>query len=473
MDDEYDSGAAAIQPATVAIDRFSDGLGRYLDELSLPSADLLALPAERLKVFRNLPELVGELSEQQRSDAMYLSKFVAACGAGLFDAALNFVWDEVVMRLRTRVARFDLAYFFDTAVKDAQQRLSYNTEEDLRALSDSALIQGALKCGMVSSIAYKHLDYIRDMRNWASAAHPNNTQLTGLQLISWCETCVREVILAEPVGEVLEVGRLLRNLREQTLTNSDVPAVTASIRRLPGDLVSALLRSVVGHYCDPGQDIRAINNIKLVATSIWACASESAKGEVGLKYANFSANADVQRKQALHEFLDLVGGLGYLPESDLALEIAARVSELESAHDGFDNFYNEPPRVRALRKYISDSGLVPPQVNDEYVRVIVRCRVGRRQGVSNAAVPVYDELIDRFGDKQIRAFIGTLSKTEVTSRLDDTGCSARFRGIVDKLKPRIVDQPTKRVLDAINLASNAQLTTIWNDSRFQRLVAAL
>jgi hypothetical protein len=473
MDDYRERDTTIIQPATVAIDQFSNGLDAYLDELRLPSADLLAQPAERLKVLRNLPDLVGQLSGPQRSEAMYLSKFVAACGACLFDAALNFIWDEVVMRLRARVARFDLAYFFDTAIKDPQQRLSYNTEEDLRALSDATLIQGALRCGMISALAYKHLDYIRDMRNWASAAHPNHAQLTGLQLIAWCETCVREVILVEPEGEVLEVGRLLRNLREQTLTIADVPAVTASIRRLPTDLVAALLRSVVGHYCDPKQDVRALNNIRLVAATIWVCASESAKGEVGLKYANFSANADVQRKQAVHGFLDVVGGLGYLPESDLALEIATRVVELENAHDALDNFYNEPPKVRELRKYITDAGLVPSQVNDEYVRVIVRCSVGRRQGVSNAAVPVYDELIDRFGDKQIRAFVVTLSKPEIAGRLDNIGCAERFRGIVRKLKPRIVDQPTIRVYDAMLNATNDQLPTIWNDSRFQRLVASI
>jgi hypothetical protein len=52
--------------------------------------------------------------------------------------------------------------------------------------------------------------------------------------------------------------------------------------------------------------------------------------------------------------------------------------------------------------------------------VIVRCRVGRRQGVSSAAVPFYDELVDRFGDQQVRVFAEILSKPEVAGRLDDT-----------------------------------------------------
>lgn len=32
------------------------------------------------------------------------------------------------------------------------------------------------------------------MRNWASTAHPNQNELTGLQLIEWLETCMRSYI---------------------------------------------------------------------------------------------------------------------------------------------------------------------------------------------------------------------------------------------------------------------------------------
>ncbi len=39
------------------------------------------------------------------------------------------------------------------------------------------------------------------MRNWASAAHPNNSEITGLQLVSWLETCIKEVITL-PISNV-------------------------------------------------------------------------------------------------------------------------------------------------------------------------------------------------------------------------------------------------------------------------------
>src|SRR5262249_2135660 len=154
-----------------------------------------------------------------------------------------------------------------------------------------------------------------------------------------------------------------------------------------------------------------------------------------------------------------------------ALEIAGLVTRLENAQDAMNNFYNEPPIARELRKYIPHSGNVPEQINDEYVRVLIRCRVGRRSGVATGAVGVYDELIDLFGEPQIRAFITTLGRPELASRLEDGGCGQRFRAIAQRLGTKVVSQPLKRVFDAINSATDQVLPLLWRDAQFQRLVA--
>ena len=469
---EKNQETSIVKAPTEAIDRFSDDFQNYLTGIGLPATNVLAAVEERSKIIRNLPELVATLSNDQRKGAMYMSKFIAACGAGLFDAALNFLWDEVVVRLRSRVAQFDLGYFLDTAVPDPQTRKQFKTEDDLRSLSDDALIRGALKCGILSDIAYKHLDYIRDMRNWASAAHPNHVQLTGFQLIAWCETCVKEVLTKDFDEAVLEVGKLLDNLRNHKLTLADIPAVSASLSKLRIDLITALLRSIVGLYCDPKQEVRVRDNARLLAPDIWALATAAARGEVGLKYANYAANADVPRKAFAREFLELVDGLSYLPENDRAMEIMGLVSRLETAHEGMNNFYNEPPIARELRKYIGDDGAIPTQINEEYVRVLSRCRIGRTTGVSQAAVPLYDALFELFGAAQTRALVKVLDKAEIAGRLDNAECAARFREIATKLNAKVVEQPLKRVYEIMLSASDPQLPNLAKTTEFQRAVKA-
>jgi hypothetical protein len=240
--------AAEIQNG---VDRFTASLTRYLESLNLPSDHVLVQVPERERVFVNLPSVVNLLADEVKRNAVYISKFVAACGAGLFDAALNFMWDETVSNLRGKVARFDLEYFFSSVVTDPTRRAKLSTAEDLSKLEDWELIRGCHLTGVLSDIGFQHLDYIRNMRNWASAAHPNQNELTGLQLISWLETSIRDVIGREPAGPVIEVRRLLNNIRTATLTANDIAPISTNIDLLPRDLATSVLRTIFGMYADP------------------------------------------------------------------------------------------------------------------------------------------------------------------------------------------------------------------------------
>jgi hypothetical protein len=55
-------------------------------------------------VYRNMPDALSNLSPESRSNSLYISKFVAAVTAGLFDAALNYLWDETINELRNKLS---------------------------------------------------------------------------------------------------------------------------------------------------------------------------------------------------------------------------------------------------------------------------------------------------------------------------------------------------------------------------------
>lgn len=45
---------------------------------------------------------------EERQRAYYLTKFTVAIAVGLFDGALNYLWDETISSLRRLVSRVDL-----------------------------------------------------------------------------------------------------------------------------------------------------------------------------------------------------------------------------------------------------------------------------------------------------------------------------------------------------------------------------
>ena len=127
------------------LDSFSHGLEQVLTKIGLPNENVLVPIPERAKVINNLPDTLNQIQNYNQTDALYLSKMVAACTVGLFDAALNYLWDETVENLRKKVSLFDLQYFYATAISDEKQRKAFTSEEDLKKLSDAQLIHACLE----------------------------------------------------------------------------------------------------------------------------------------------------------------------------------------------------------------------------------------------------------------------------------------------------------------------------------------
>lgn len=451
-------------------DKLSTSLSTYLGYFGLPTDSVLVELDERRKVVNNMPYIMPALSDSQRGSAMYISKFVAACVVGLFDAALNYLWDETIRNLRAKVVQFDLDYFYDTAITDANQRTKYRDESDLEKLDDWVLVRGCRETGIISDIGYRHLDYIRDMRNHASAAHPNHNELTGLQLAAWLETCIKEVLGKEPGGAAIEVKRLLRSVREEILSENDVPPIAEAIVRLPVDLAHSLLRTAFGMYTDPRLDASIRNNIRFLAPEIWEVCSEDAKYDVGLKHGSFSANGEVSRTSLARDFLIIVDGLAYLPTNTIAIEMSSTLDALLSAHNGWNNFHNEPSPARLLQSFVPTSGNIPESVLNKYVKTLTMCKIGNGYGVSSGAETIYDNLINRWQDSHISHFLKLTRDSDISSRLQFQSCQTRYQRLAAHLINQATHPNVKLALEFIQSFSAANLDKVSNDSRFNTIL---
>jgi hypothetical protein len=451
---------------TEQIDSFSSSLKSYLVSLDLPNERVLVEIKERRVVIGNMPIIIEHLNPDQRQRALYISKFIASCGAGLFDSALNYLWNETIVNLRSKVIRFDLEYFFDSTIGDTKKRSDYKNEKDLEKIDDWELIRGCRDTGIISDMGYKHLDYIRDMRNFASAAHPNHTQITGLQLLSWLETCIIEVLAKEPEGPVLEVRKLLQNIRTQTLTQKDARPIIASINRLPQDLTHSLLRALFGMYVDERQDVSVRENIELIVIDVWKNSDNTAKNDIAFKYAVFSVNAELGKKELAKQFLVTVDGLSYISEDQKAVEIREISEKLLHAHNGFNNFYNEDPHAKSLLKYIPPSGSVPQLVRAYYVKVLLICRLGNGYGVANAAVPYYNQMIDRFQDPEFSELFRLLDDNEIIVIFNDADRANRFIQLLIPLKEKIKSEKLKK---AYNIIINSPIPDLQSKKTYQTI----
>ncbi|MCW4001481.1 MAG: hypothetical protein NWE93_14715 [Candidatus Bathyarchaeota archaeon] len=475
MANQEKTNITTYQPGQIQknVDEFTSELTTYLNTLGLPSTNVLVAIPERKNVINNLPSVVERLDPLARSSSVYISKFTAACAVGLFDAALNFLWDETIASLREKASRFDLEFFFSSVVTDQNRRSKLHTAEDLEKLEDWELVRGCQLTGILSDIGFKHLDYIRDVRNWASAAHPNQNQLTGLQVVTWLETCIKEVIGKEPSGPAIQIRLLLENIRTKVLSSPDVKATIANVQNLSIEMASSLLRTIFGMYTDPAMTASAKNNIKLIAKAVWDVSPDERRYEVGLKFATFDANADITRRDAAREFLEISEGMSYLPTETLARELQEKVQNLLTAHYGMNNFYNETSHAKMLAEQVPKTGKIPKSIRAEYVKTLILCRIGNFYGLSWAASDYYDELISRFQEVEIQQVARLLLDKEVFSRMQNTACASRFLAICANLRKRATNTHTTSVLDRILKMRSDELSAADITKDFTPLLSSL
>lgn len=459
-----------IQPRSIpelpsAVDTFGAQLDAFLSYKGLPQDNVLVLAEHRSTVFRNIDTAIARLNDEQRSSSAYISKFVAACAMGLFDAALNYLWNETVQNLRAKVVNFDLEYFYASL----SSTVKYKNESNLDQISDWALINGCRTTGIITENGFRHLDYIRYMRNHASAAHPNQLEITGLQIVSWLETCIIEVLSQEPSGPVIEIQRLLHNLRTETFEVESVAHIANGLQSLTEDLAASLLRSVVGLYADSDSDVRIRDNIKLIAPSLWEIAPDDARREIGLKQATLDANGEIARARLTREFIEIVAGQEALADTTLAAEIASMLDNLMSIHEELNNFYNEPAPANALHRLVMSSRSVPNAVRSKYIRTITMCRIGNGYGVSWGAQRYYDDLIGRFSDTDISVFVNLVEDVQFASRLQFTSCARHYQALATSLQDRVVRAWLKDVLVFITEYHENGISKIGADRQYRQL----
>lgn len=255
----------------------------YLTYLGLPTDNIIAELSERKVIEQNLPTFIQSLPDDVKREARYLSKFVAGAAIGLFDASLNYVWNEVVVNLRQKAVIYGLDMFFDAAV-GGSKREDFSTEEDLSGLKDNTLINTSKKLELISEVVYVKLHHILTMRNDIGASHPNSYSINGFELLGWLQTCVKDILNDKPSESAIQIKSFIDNLKVSTsvLDEQAIKSMERPLKELSLQNTDNLLNSIFGIYTSDRTGNIVRKNIALFAPHIWERSSENIKYKLGV-----------------------------------------------------------------------------------------------------------------------------------------------------------------------------------------------
>lgn len=445
----------------------------YLAHLGLPTENIIATLPERKIIETNLPAFVESLPDEVKRDARYLSKFVAGAAIGLFDASLNYVWNEVVLNLRAMIVVYGLDMFFDNAVGGTRREL-YSSEKDLSGLKDNTLVNTCRKLELISDIVYTKLNHILTMRNDIGASHPNSYSISAYELLGWLQTCVQDILNDKPSASAIQIKSFIENLKKssEVFDSAKIASMEKPLSELSLQNTDNLLNSIFGIYNSSSTDNIVRKNIALFAPHIWEKSSDNIKYKLGVTIDGYKNNLHNEKHALGVEFFTFCGGNRYQSLDSRIISLDGHVDELLEARYSWDNFYNEPQHMRKILSYFETEADIPLERVHKIIKAVLICRVGKgisyNTGVSPAGRPIYDKFFGMLGDQNIIKTITAMHSNEVRVTLDNSHCQTHMVAVLKMLKANARSERIQEILDFL-LQNQGILNKIHNDKHYKEL----
>ncbi|MFP3433576.1 hypothetical protein SB781_27730 [Paraburkholderia sp. SIMBA_061] len=401
---------------------------------------VLASDDEIEYAWRDLPRELKDIPEALRGELV--ARMCVAVSAGLFDGAINYIWNAAILQLRTKIRNFGLPIV-------AQIRQGDFEEKHLLELQDSQLLELCLKLNLVDEDGFFFLDQCRDVRNNFSAAHPTLGKMNDREFTTFLNRCVRYALADSASPKGVDIAAFISALKGPRFGATQLSVWVQRLGETHDAQRQMLVGMTHGIYCDPNTSEPARLNALDVCGQLKDRFTAATRSDLINRHSEYAAKGDESRHTASLQFFEKLGLLSILNESEQHLVFSKAITRLWNAHVGSNNFYNEPPFAERLLE-LSQHGAVPETAQDEFVGTVACCAVGNQYGVCWAADPIYQNMIRSFSPREIATMIRLATgKNILGNRIAGyPGCRSRFKSALLLIDPASVPSGVRADYDA-------------------------
>ncbi len=274
-----------------------------LDQLTASlgvSRDIIASGQEIQTAWTNLPGVMEKIPPALRTEG--LARMCVAVAAGLFDSAINYIWNASVIELREKVKRFGLP-----VVEQLHGKANFD-EQALLDLKDSELLSLCLKLNLITEDGYFFLNHCRDIRNNFSAAHPVVGTIDDHEFIGFANRCAKYALGDEnnPVG--VDVSAFMAAVKGAKFSEQQKDQWVHRIQQTHEAQQYLLFGTVHGIYSDPASIEQARVNALMIASEFAPHFTPKAKSDLINRHHDYIAKGDEKRHKASQQFFERLHG---------------------------------------------------------------------------------------------------------------------------------------------------------------------
>ena len=271
---------------------------QFLDIASLTSAlgiprEVLAPDEEIAQAWVSLPRELRQITANVHGEL--IARMCVSVRAGLFDGAINYIWNATVLHLRQRMREFGLPV--------VSQILQQNFEEaNLVDLQDSELIIFCLKLNLITESGFFFLNQCRETRNNFSAAHPSMGTINDREFITFLNRCVRYALSDEssPVG--VDIRAFISAVKNDRFAENQLAAWIGRLNATHDSQRQLLFGMLHAIYCDPSSPEPSRLNCLDLCSAYQSGFTSATKSDLIDRHSEYLAKGDTPRHNASQQF---------------------------------------------------------------------------------------------------------------------------------------------------------------------------
>lgn len=311
--------------------------------------------------------------------------------AGFFEMASTYVWARTMALLKKQLSSVGMEF-----LGELLQRPDLDEYSDVAtSLSDSEAISLARDLGILTPVQTMRLMQSQETVSHFSALDNDPMQefgdeMTQEEAISCLRVCVQGVLGHESVAVAEDFKSFRLKLETETFTKKSPEFLKLNsspyfFLKTAVSILLSLFKTGKGAQLE-----HTARNATLIIPAYWERLKAPERWQIGQAYAQEFSEGRKESVKGLHSVLVAVKGFDYVPENLRSTTFMQVASSVISAHQGMNNFYNEPGPMNELASLGTS---IPSPALASCMTAVLCVKLGNYYGVSHLAQSSADKVI--------------------------------------------------------------------------------
>jgi hypothetical protein len=373
-----------------------------------------------------------------------------------YELAATFVWMRTMALLKKQLASLGMEF-----IGELLQRPDIDEFSDVRTtVSDTEAISLARDLAILTPTQTMRLLHSQEIiTHFAGVendpAADQNEVMTREEAVACLRVCVQGVLGHEQVSVAEDFKSFRQKLESETLSEDspEIIKLTSSpyfFLRTAISILLSLFKTAKGAQLE-----HAARNALLIVPRFWGQLKAPERWQIGQSYAVEFSEGRKESVKGLHAVLLAVGGFDYVPENLRSSTFIQVASQVIAAHQGMNNFYNEPGPTRELASLGTS---IPGPALAACITAVLCVKLGNFYGISRAAQEPADKIVNGLSkDRWLYYLNGRIEGDRIILlKLQEDKPLANWIRLIQPLQidPKEISNKSTRILIAASNASD-------------------